>query len=322
VVPAGAGDAMPDRDRDSATHGTEGLLDLKGAGVSPDRAPLSGDHENGLEHLGVALTDFAMQKAVDEILRRAAPGLWSVPTYAVLDLGFDILQPPTLNSFKGLAPGHGWNRRGSSPAGMHVRRAHRRPLYGKDLPDSGSSEQKAQFEIEMLLRNYGITSTTVGTSFLARFATEGLEVYYGPHLVSDLSTVETAIVEGLRRPGTEEIRLEGVNVQMSRGVQYDPIGGQLVDFGQFNVREDFQHPVASLVCDRPLRLGGILWPDHPTFVQPDPELALPTERWGRIALCSACFDLAQRFRNGEIQRSDVECFFGSLVSEAVSNWPL
>ena len=120
----------------------DGLLDLKGAGVEAGKIPSHEMHWDGLEYLGVALGDFILRTIVEEIFRRAAPGLWSVPIYAILDLGFDVRS--------------GW--RGTAEAGMHVRRGHRRPLMGSSLPASGSPEEQVQCEIEMLLRNYGVTS--------------------------------------------------------------------------------------------------------------------------------------------------------------------
>jgi hypothetical protein len=58
------------------------------------------------------------QSLIDEIFRRAAPWFWTVPVYGVVDLGFDAR-----------------TRDGERvPAGLLVRRAHRRPPGAMDLP--------------------------------------------------------------------------------------------------------------------------------------------------------------------------------------------
>jgi len=321
VVSVGNDDSKVDSAHPPQSALAKGLLDLKGAGISPGRTPSREEHSNGLEYLGVALADLAMQKVIDEIFRRAAPSFRTVPVYAVLDLGFDILQAPTFNAFRGLVPGPGWDQRGMFPAGMHVRRAHRRPLYGMDLPSSGSPAEIVKFEIEMLLRNYGLTSTTIGTALDIRYKAACVQVFYNRQPVTGLNTAETQVVEQLRRSDGDEICLEGVNVQLAREVQLNPSSGQVVDFGQFNVRPFFEHAVASLVRDRPLHLGGVMWPDDPAFIRPDPELALPLEKWERMTLNSECFDMAEQFRRGALSSADVACRLESCVYETTRKWP-
>jgi hypothetical protein len=67
-----------------------GLLDTKGSG---SRAPhnRAGGHSNGLLSLGEGLREFAHEKLVNMIFRHARSNHTTVGIYAVLDLGFDII---------------------------------------------------------------------------------------------------------------------------------------------------------------------------------------------------------------------------------------
>jgi hypothetical protein len=118
-----------------------GLLDLKGAGVGPGKTPARSRNADGLEYLGVALKDYVVKRAVDAIFERELPTMWTVPIYAVLDLGFDVYEGPL----------------GTAPAGMHVRRAHRRVLNESQW---GQVYVSTSLEVERALRKYGLTSAS------------------------------------------------------------------------------------------------------------------------------------------------------------------
>lgn len=281
-----------------------GLLDIKGAGVAPGRIPSHEEHSDGLEYLGVALSDFALQRIIDEIFRHAAPAFWTVPIYAILDLGFDI--------------SNGW--RATAPAGMHVRRAHRRPLYGMDLPLSNSSTEAIKIEIEMLLRCYGLTSTATGTSFDISFEENSVRLLYNRQPVTGLNDEEIELLRRLRRFNEDQFRVEGINVQITRDVEAEDSRGQLLDFGHINLRERFKHPVASLVRDRILRIGGVIWPNDPAFIQPIPNLHLPLDKLGRMTLNDRCFRLADQFREKQLSTSLMAAEIDSIVLEGTEKW--
>jgi hypothetical protein len=280
------------------------LLDIKGAGVAPGRIPSHEEHSDGLEYLGVALSDFALQRIIDEIFRHAAPAFWTVPIYAILDLGFDI--------------SNGW--RATAPAGMHVRRAHRRPLYGMDLPLSNSSTEAIKIEIEMLLRCYGLTSTATGTSFDISFEENSVRLLYNRQPVTGLNDEEIELLRRLRRFNEDQFRVEGINVQITRDVEAEDSRGQLLDFGHINLRERFKHPVASLVRDRILRIGGVIWPNDPAFIQPIPNLHLPLDKLGRMTLNDRCFRLADQFREKQLSTSLMAAEIDSIVLEGTEKW--
>jgi hypothetical protein len=264
-----------------------GLLDLKGAGVRPGNTPSHENHSSGLEYLGVALGDFMLKAAIDAIFERAAPEFFSVPVYAIIDLGFDIT--------------NGW--RGTAPAGLHVRRAHRRARGGGSLPNTGSWRQFAQFEVEMTLRSYGLTSATVASSLEVEVSNGSLIVRDGGTPVSNLSKGEIAFFRSVTR-GVPSARFERVNVQLTRrcGVAHR---GEVVDFGHYHVRPRFDNPLCSTVGDRPFCLGPVMWPEDPAYIQPDPALHVPSAVWHRPNLNVLCFDLAARFGDSRCTRAQL-----------------
>jgi len=282
-----------------------GLLDIKGAGVSPDASPRRGEHSDGLDYVGAALSDYALQQLIDEVFRRAAPACWTVATYAILDLGFDVVD--------------GWN--GTAPAGMHVRRAHRRPQGGMDLPLSGSTEEAVRLQIELLLRHYGLTTASPGSAFDISFADDQPTLKYANHAVKHLHGAEIEMLRRIRRPGESEIHLEGVNLQLAREVGLRPCCAQMVDFGHVNVRETFNYPLVNLVRDRLLHIGGIIWPDEDHFIQPDPELKVPIGVWKVGSLNARLFEVANQFRNGSITGLEVTGIINDLVAQTVGEWP-
>ena len=285
----------------------DGLLDLKGSGVAAEKKPSHEMHSDGLEYLGVALGDFVLRVIVEEIFRRTAPTLWSVPIYAVLDLGFDVRS--------------GW--RGTAEAGLHVRRSHRRPSMGNMLPQSGSPEERVQCEIEMLLRNYGLTSANGMNSLLIEERGGSIAARIDGEVLENLTQSERAVLLRLRAgrdlhrlqlvhaKETEAPtyiwghRIDRINIQLAREVGNEPATAQMVDFGHINARSSFRFPISSAVNDRPFCLGGIIWPDNAAYIQPSPRLLLPFEFWDRFSLNELCFGLASKFRQGEISQDEL-----------------
>lgn len=242
-----------------------GLLDVKGVGIDPGRRPGPALHQSGLLPLGEALEELVMQLLVEAIFRHSGSGFRTLPVYAVLDLGFDVR----------LAGG------ARVPAGALVRRAHRRNRGGGELPARGSREQEAYQQIEMLLRLYGVTSVASGGFLELAAAGRPAAVDFGgrewPLYSRELIGVARRLVgeRGHRR-------FEMPNIQATRGAR--PGTACLLDFGHFEVRERFEHPILSPVANRPLRWGGVCWPDDPNFPQPDPRWAVTVGEWGLAAL--------------------------------------
>lgn len=306
----------------------DGLLDLKGAGVSPQAVPRQQSHSNGLFYLGRALADLVFQWVIDEVFRRAVPYFWTVPVYGVLDLGFDVKR----RDVPGATP--------TTPAGMLIRRAHRRFPGGVELPRSGSDQERLMFQIEMLLRHYGITSSNDGTWLELAMDDGRLKVSYGGEPATDLSERQLEVIRRLSRIGTSPLVFEGINIQMVRDYSYTPQHAQLFDFGQYRIRPSFDNPVMSLVRNRVLRWGSAMWPGDPHFVQPHPDLAISYERWGRIddwkeiepienipfgeidstPIMAMAYNLTRRYRAGKLSGQEVRSELEALVSAMTEQW--
>lgn len=300
-----------------------GLLELKGAGVAPSQVPSFARHETGLMFLGEALADLLLQWMIDEVFRHAGANFWTVPVYAILDLGFD---QRTIDGQ-------------SFPAALQVRRAHRRALHDYNVPEKDSPEQTASWSIEMLLRRYGITSVQPSTNFGVACNKGKLRIFYqGDDITSSYKEKELEFLREVTRVCEERVEFEGINIQLAREVDLNSSGAQIVDFGHYRVVESFNNPVMSRVQEQPMLWGGACWPDEPEFVQPDPRVCLPYEQWGygvesdrankykshkwisTSARHVLCFELAERFRDGELTSDEVRKELDALIGIARSGW--
>lgn len=242
-----------------------GLLDLKGVGVARGRHPQLRRYQTGLCSLPELIRGVLMAWTIDRIFQAAAPEFRAMPIYGLLDPGFRLLRPVG---------------RKEIPAAVLVRRAHRRPKGGVELPRQGSRHEYLKFELEMLLRSYGLTSTNEGTRLEVDRHQGAVRVRYAGDRM-DLSPKE--LDELLQRVGPLPVAFDGVNIQLTREVEQPGARAVVVDFGHFQVATHFELPVASLVRDRRVRWGGALRPGDAGFVQPDPVLRLPDHVWSKPA---------------------------------------
>ncbi len=302
-----------------------GLLDVKGVGVSEARVPERSMHGTGLLPLEQALNDVLFQTLIERIFEHSGSVHHCLPVYAVIDTGFDVRDL--------WAPGHP-----ARPAGIMVRRAHRRMVGNCDLPAFGSEAQRIVAEIEMLLRQYGVaTSTADGTLQLTR-TESGLKLFSEGEEADGYSETDLqALHRFLGSP--DDIRIEGINIQTTRDIDWPREAAQLVDFGQYEVRGRFNNPVLSQVMDRPLRWGGLLFPDAPGFVQPNAALAIDATFWAhqkaspgfnaRFGLSPGTrlsgpmersMLLAESWRSGEMSGAEVHAELMSLVENSTAHW--
>ena len=132
-----------------------GLIDVKGTGVRDGVIPANASHANGLMSLGEAIREFTMQGLVQQIFNHAKyfgyqsqQPLETVRSYAVIDWGFSIKD--SFSTFKEM-------NHGSMRAGAIIRQAHSRKMVeGAGNHFLGKDEA---IEVEMLLRQYGVTSS-------------------------------------------------------------------------------------------------------------------------------------------------------------------
>lgn len=239
-----------------------GLLDVKGVGVGPGRQPSFASHSSGLLNLSEALREVIFQRLIDFILARNGIRCRTVPNYAVIDAGFDRF--------------YDWG--GSIPAGLLVRRAHRRPFYQWGIKDPFCKEVAIEREIELLLRRYGLTSTGSDTNLTFRSENQQLVVKYGEHQLA-YSPDALSWIKELTGFNGERLELDGMNLQFTREVEQEHPEPQIIDFGAYWYKTAFKHPLVSLVACRPVRLGEIIAPDDPRFPQPDPQLMPPPAEW-------------------------------------------
>ena len=236
-----------------------GLLDLKGAGVAPDNEPMRVMHRNGLMILEQCIEELLYQRLVETVMRRENIDARGVPVYAILSLGFE-------GSMENTMP---------LPAAMMIRRAHRRFAEGCELQPIGSSAQKVQLTLELVLRRYGITTANTSTFLTIWRDAEGeVHHHYGGHPAASVESwhLERLLAGvGLNLPPEYRVTFEGVNVQTTRDVSLDPLSARIVDFGHYKAVEHFVDPIFSIVGDRFLNFGGVFWPQDPAWVQPDPD---------------------------------------------------
>lgn len=277
-----------------------GLLDVKGAGVAPSRVPSHDEHSSGLEYLGVAIADFIYGWIIERIFARTVPGYTTVPVYAVIDLGFDIVG--------------GWH--GTAPAGIHVRRAHRRAANGYQMVLSGSDAERVQLQIEMLLRMFGLTSTNPGSSFtITRQDGVPIVSFGGKQLPCDNEgshAKATHLADKLRGSN-----LELLNIQLTEGASWAPKAAQMYDFGHISARRSFDTPFATNTQDTHFAVGRIVLPSDAGFLQPDPTLRVSPFMYHRHSVNALGFYFAQAHRQGTALRSTLENAVRRAVLAAV-----
>jgi hypothetical protein len=271
---------------------SDGLLDLKGVGVAPSKIPTV--QADGLYRLEYALRDYLVQRAVDLIFAREAPSLWTVPTYALLALGFRVTR----------------QGRAVSEAGIHVRRAHARPRAASGDP----TPHKVRLAIELLLRRYGLTSVSLMSLIEITRSVHRVLVNTPGRFPKPLGPLGVGLCLAILGSAAH-VRLEATGVQTA-GVLGWPLSGSMVDFGSVHARSRFTHPLA---LDERISLN-VAWPDTPAFVQPDPQLAIPYATWRTSVLTHRCRRLVDGFVGGTISREALRGTVDAMLAELVHQW--
>jgi hypothetical protein len=278
VVPVGC--------RPSASDGNEhepnspGLLDLKGAGVAPGMVPSHEWASNGLDALWSAFRDYLRQRAIDAIFARELPERYTIPTYAILDLGFDMT-----GDFQG------------ARAGMHVRRAHRR---GSTAWVLDPIRHKMRLEIELLFRKYGLTAANAGRAIEISDADGRVVQRVGGTEKPNMTMEDIGACLALKGRANY-VKIEQYEIQTGSETTSPP-NCHMIDFGTIHARKGFDVP---LLLGPGISLGTIAWPGSPKFVQPDPAVALPISTWASRRMNAFCFELERQFSRNELSRQEL-----------------
>jgi hypothetical protein len=276
-----------------------GLFDLKGAGVAPGVEPVAAWQSNGLEYVAEALADFFYAKLVDRVFAVTVPEYWVVPIYAVLDLGFDVRN----------------GRVGTAPAGLHVRRAHRRNPAEAQVPMSGSEEERVGLHMEMLIRTFGLSTSSPGTTWYIAEKKDGEQA----SVTMTYQSRNVELTDPKRRERAQELRqildgrsVELTNWQLTEGASFSPPHAQIVDLGQVNARR-LRLPFASTVRDTVFCIGRIIKPEDEAFSTPDPDASVDPDFFGRHVSSSFAHLIAHDFRNNRISSREVSYAFNRAL---------
>ena len=71
-----------------------------------------------------------------------------------------------------------------------------------------------------------------------------------------------------------------------------------------------------------LHIGGVIYPDDDHFIQPEPELKVPTEDWKIGTLNTRFFNIAEQFRCGRVTSAEITGVIDDLVERTVARWPV
>ena len=276
-------------------------LDVKGCGVGDGKVPTNDRHANGLDYVGVALGDFFYAWLVDRVLEITVPSYSVVPVYAVIDLGFDLKNYVY----------------GTSPAGLHIRRAHHRN-QGEALHKNESDAEKIALHIEMVLRAFGLTSTSPSLS-IRSIEQEGKE-----YLQRSSGFIFNTI------PPQDEDRYEELlnivrgrrmdinNIQFANGVDWEKKSAQIVDFGLFRGCRNFDMPISTTAMNAPFFVGRTIMPEDPDYILPNKDLEVDPSIASRAVVNGVSFYAAETFRTGLTTRKEIEAMLRIGMARAWS----
>ncbi|WIE52885.1 hypothetical protein [Pseudomonas sp. GM17] len=258
------------------------LFDIKGIGVPPDEAPVL-PHSNGLLTLAEAVHEVLMEHLVFAAMSHAGGAITPLPTYALIDLGFDAL----------------WHDgRPAEPAVLLLRRPCTRPRCQWQRYWQGAELAGALMQAELLLRRYGLTASSCGA---VRFQVGRENGELRVRRDGEALRVSAEVAEPLQRLLADNqgapLLIDGVNVQLAGTASIEPLQLQVMDFGRYRFAEGFEHHLYAWIDADYQNLNGLyLGPGDPRYVQPDPRVSLARTAEG------PCFVELQRqvsgFRQG------------------------
>lgn len=175
-----------------------------------------------------------------------------VPAYAIIDLGFDALQPPP---------------DARERATLLLRRAQTRPCFQWGKADPGPRMAGLLLDIELALRRYGISASTCGA---VRFRIAGEQDSLTVSRDEKALTFAPERLAQIRRAVgyvDRPLIVDGVNVQIADS---DPPCRRILDFGRYRLRSAFDTILYTWwKRDYESLEGEFVRPDQARYVQPD-----------------------------------------------------
>jgi hypothetical protein len=233
---------------------------VKGNGVPPDEKPWL-PNSNGLLTLEEAVHEVLMEHLVFAVMQRAGVDVRPLPSYAVVDLGFDAVWED------GRPPGR---------ATVLVRRAATRPRCQWDRGAAqGLTMARTLLRLELLLRSGGLSASVCGAVRL-RLTVDGSHrcIFRDEEELAIPDVRKAAVFTTLGWAG-RDLLIDGVNVQVTSGRTEAPLHARLMDFGRYRFRARFDAPLYAWFDADYLSMNGVyLRPDDPLYCQPSPEAGL------------------------------------------------
>ena len=253
--------------------------------------------------LSEAVHEVMMEHLVYASMNHANTDIRPLPSYAVIDLGFDALW------LDGNAP---------ERAVLLLRRTTTRPRFQWERFHQGKEVASALLEVELLLRKYGLTASNCGAVRFNIFNN-------GEELIADRdgknielkNTVNNLVMNSLNINEGETVIVDGVNVQIAGQVETNPLSMRIMDFGRYRFCSQFDHELYSWIDADYQNLNGVfLSKKDKKYIQPDPMLSLAnTTTTPDFLLLN---DLVKNYRKNDVCPEELASLFRNIISYATA----
>lgn len=288
-------------DRHSSHIGAGAIFDVKGTGVPPDEDP-SLPNSNGLLTLNEAVHEVLMEHLVFAIMSRLGVDVRPLPSYAVLDLGFDAV----------------WgDGRPAQRATVLIRRPATRPRCQWERAMQGPEMARTLMHIELLLRTGGISASVCGAvRFRVTAENQHRRIFRDEFELKIPAERVTAVFEttGWR---DRDLIVDGVNVQITSDLCHSPLRARVMDFGRYRFSNRFDSLLYSWFdADYQSMNGAYLRPDDPFYLQPDSDFSL--FHFERSEPYSSLLTCVNQYQSGKTGPAQLAKALRSAVAAAVS----
>ena len=277
------------------------IFDVKGTGVPPDEEPHL-PNSNGLLTLHEAVHEILMEHLVFAIMRRAGADVYPLPSYAVIDLGFDAIW------HDGRAP---------QRATLLVRRSATRPRCQWERSRQGPAMARALMQVELLLRWAGISASMCGAVRL-RLTKDGehRRIYRDDDALA-LPEETVSNLFALAKWRGDDLLIDGVNVQITTDFTWAPLRARLVDFGRYRFVGTFDSLLYSWFDADYLSMNGVyLLPGDSFYRQPNAAFGLSNFE------CSQSYEqltaVLRNYQDGNVDRTQVARVLRRAIDAGIS----